>query len=317
MRLIICGNGFDLHHRLPTAYSDYRRFLDENYPDLVPQILSSDYFDGCITEDDFWTDVEKNLFFSYEQMLEDSREFYPNVNSESFRDSEWHAMEVDSEEKIKDFDGSFTENALEEWIKSIDVSLAKKMSDVNALSGDLYVTFNYTETLEKIYNIHQNNILHIHGCVNKSTLQFGNPEQTPQKVKNELEKQYGDDEFYEASIKPAVENYVSMAGKFSKNLVSNLPVLNSFLISKNVDEVVIMGHSYLGVDKFYYEQVFVPKFKTAKWTIYCRDVNDVKRAVLFYNEQNLRGKVKIWHEKGGCFRRFKALVYALVKGVFL
>ena len=74
MRLIICGNGFDLHHNLPTSFSDYRKFLDEKYPDVVPGILGNEYFSGVMNEDAFWTDVEGNLFFSYEQMLEDSHE---------------------------------------------------------------------------------------------------------------------------------------------------------------------------------------------------------------------------------------------------
>lgn len=74
MCLIICENSFDLHHNLSTSFSDYRKFLDEKYPDVVPGILENEYFFGVMNEDDYWTDVEDNLFFSYERMLEDSHE---------------------------------------------------------------------------------------------------------------------------------------------------------------------------------------------------------------------------------------------------
>ena len=35
MKLIICGNCFDQHHRLPTNYTDYCEFLNINYPEIL------------------------------------------------------------------------------------------------------------------------------------------------------------------------------------------------------------------------------------------------------------------------------------------
>lgn len=48
-----------------------------------------------------------------------------------------------------------------EWIESIDISNAKAKFSLSTKAR--YLTFNYTETLERLYNIPQQNILHVHG----------------------------------------------------------------------------------------------------------------------------------------------------------
>jgi hypothetical protein len=47
------------------------------------------------------------------------------------------------------------------WVDSIDITNIKKIRDLPLDSK--YLTFNYTETLEKVYAIPKSNILHIHG----------------------------------------------------------------------------------------------------------------------------------------------------------
>ncbi len=88
MRLII-GNGFDLHHKLKTEYKDYCRFLNSHNPDAMESIRSSPYFDGtCVNifdeNDFFWTDVEGNLKFNFDAMLEESvGGYYPDLMEKS------------------------------------------------------------------------------------------------------------------------------------------------------------------------------------------------------------------------------------------
>lgn len=56
--------------------------------------------------------------------------------------------------------------AMSEWISTIDVEKADKKKRFEKLAaGDnsLFLTFNYTLTLEKVYDIPENNICHIHG----------------------------------------------------------------------------------------------------------------------------------------------------------
>ena len=274
MRLLIIGNGFDLHHGLKTSYKDYALFLQKHYPNTLESIQGSEYFDGKCSdifdsEDHFWTDIEGNLKFDFDLMLEESvGGYYPDLMEKS--DARWHRAEFDSEAKVKMIDTAFTTHALVNWIRLVDVTKADETCKVAVSPSDVFVSFNYTETLEKIYKVPSERILHIHGCIsNPDSLQFGNPDQPPSVVREKYENVYGNDEFYGMSIEPAANNYVALADSFSKDIDSNIPKLEEFLAGKDVNEVVIMGHSYLGVDKPYYEKVLLPRFAKAKWTIYC------------------------------------------------
>lgn len=299
MRLIIVGNGFDLHHGLKTGYKDYAHFLKEHYPNTLESIQGSEYFDGeCSdifdSEDLFWTDAEGNLKLNFELMLEETVDgYYPDLSEKS--DARWHRAEFDSEEKVKMIDSAFTTHALVNWIQLIDVTKVDETRKVTLFPSDVFVSFNYTETLEKVYKVPSERILHIHGCIsNPDSLQFGNPDQTPSVVRKKFEDVYGEDEFYGMSIEPAANNYVALADSFSKNIDSNIPKLEIFLAGKDIDEVVIMGHSYPGVDKPYYEKVLLPRFLTAKWTFYCYSDKDFDDAQKYISEKKLRGKAVFW-----------------------
>lgn len=39
MKLFIIGNGFDLHHSLPTRYTDFMRFMKERHPYAAEQFV--------------------------------------------------------------------------------------------------------------------------------------------------------------------------------------------------------------------------------------------------------------------------------------
>ncbi len=301
MRLIIIGNGFDLHHGLKSGYKDYCLFLKAHNPDTMESIRNSPYFDGACTdifdEDDFfWTDVEGNLKFNFDAMLEESvGGYYPDLMEKS--DARWHKIEFDSEAKVRMIDTAFTTYALVNWLNTIDVSKADETHRVKFLSDDLFISFNYTETLEIFYGIPAERILHIHGCIsNPESLQFGNPEQTPTIVKKKFEDVYGSDEFYGMSIEPAANNYVNLAAFFSKDINSNVPTLTNFITDKEINEIIIMGHSYLGVDKVYYENVLIPRFQKARWAIYCYKEKDFVIAQKYISDKKLNGIAKYWNE---------------------
>jgi len=301
MRLIIIGNGFDLHHGLKTAYKDYCCFLKTHNPDAMECIRNSPYFDGeCIDvfdeNDSFWTDVEGNLRLNFDAMLEESVDgYYPDLMEKS--DARWHRIEFDSEAKVNEIDTAFTTYAFVNWLKKIDVSKADDARRVKFLPDDLFVSFNYTETLETFYGILPEKILHIHGCIsNPESLQFGNPEQTPAIVNKKFEDVYGSDEFYGMSIEPAANNYVNLAAFFSKDINSNVPTLTNFITDKEINEIIIMGHSYLGVDKVYYENVLIPRFQKARWAIYCYKEKDFVIAQKYISDKKLNGIAKYWNE---------------------
>ena len=122
----------------------------------------------------------------------------------------------------------------------------------------LYITFNYTNTLERVYNIDNDNIFHIHGNldlvdyriildwvipsfstieeaevaeqvkvneINNDTvgkhIQFGSIGNNAETIKLELEDKYGHDDFYSVSIEPAIDRIIGFCDAALKNLEKN------------------------------------------------------------------------------------------------
>lgn len=157
--LFVLGNGFDLYHCLPTRYVNYKSFLEKNHPGVADDFESLPYLypaQGC----DLWSDVESSLTLDYEECLENALSSYPLNLGDDHPMWDDAAIWIDTETGfIDDFMGKL----FHEWLCTIDVSMAKNF--VIFPSGSLFVTFNYTRTLEKRYGVDNADILHIHGCL--------------------------------------------------------------------------------------------------------------------------------------------------------
>lgn len=291
MRLIICGNGFDLHHGYKTGYYDYRNFLLENYPDSCSAFEDFPYIN--LSGSDKWSDLEQSLTIGYEECIENAvDEGYPNWNDDS--DSRWHGIEIDLEEQTK-FIFDFTGLYFLQWFTHTDFSEPQKLMDLD--NNDCYLTFNYTSTLEKVYNIKSENIMHIHGQIDfveesvelarnigdtngnieaTKGIQFGSVENNGETIKAEMERKYGQDDFYGASIESGIYNIIEFCKVASKNLEMNYDSLKNFINIDDIEEVVVMGHSLIGVDCPYYADIIVPNLKDCRWVFHWHFNSDKK-----------------------------------------
>lgn len=272
MRLYIIGNGFDLNHGLKSSYSNYRDFLFRNHYNILRSFEDLQFLENCHS-DSLWTDLEFSLSLNYEEMAQSVIEDgYPDLMSDS--DSRWNNIQCQTEDDLK-FIHDFTGDCLISWLSSIStVGISKKF----ILGEGAYVTFNYTNTLEYVYKIPPNNILHIHGVlggIGENKIQFGSINNDWNIVQRNLEQTYGADEFYGASIEFGVRNIVDYCKNSYKCLFGNYDRLKKFLFQfSEINEIVIMGHSFEGIDEEYYRDIFVPLFKNKKWIFYTYTLDD-------------------------------------------
>lgn len=287
MKLYIIGNGFDLNHGMKTAYWDYREFLAQNHSTIKREYENSPYLKAYNCDSDSrWSDLESSLRIEFEECMSDlSGNYYPDMNSERTPGWDDIAIEVDNNFSFMEL---FTREYFYEWIYDVQVPNGLfKREDIDKTAS--FVTFNYTKTLEDTYCIPSDNILHIHGSVDDlSTIQFGTPENHPDSIYSSLENQYSDDDFYNVTYAPAIGKISAYANSAYKNLQDNFSILRNFVLGySKIDEVIIMGHSYLGIDEPYYANVFVPLLQDLRWYIYVYNKSDIDMAQSFITKYGL------------------------------
>lgn len=296
--LYIIGNGFDLHHRLNTKYCHYFRFLRKRHPDIVHKMNASKFFSGLEfvdenessleVDDKIWSDLEKDLEYAYEDYFDEiSFVLAPNYLDEH---PNFGGINFQVDDDKAPF-SKFTREYLIEWIKSIDVSECKKDQKLNLSKKDFYLSFNYTDTLQRIYGVPDDRVLHIHGYLketlaNEKMLQFGNPEGSAEHLQQRLENKYADHPCG-SWVTDGIHGVVELCRALTKNLKQNYENLRVFLRSEEINEVFVMGHSFMGVDKPYYDDILVSSLEKCKWTFYVHNDDDKKNVLKFKQEHPL------------------------------
>ncbi|ONN40944.1 AbiH family protein [Enterococcus mundtii] len=206
-RLFIIGNGFDRAHGLPTSYKDnLKPILKEENLELF-NLINKLYFVFDKNEQDYWSEFEKYLgkiseeerklliqFFEnqielYFQELPSIDEYSFSSDDDKFGDSftarQYAISEVEelspsfdnfllnNIDKIKDFISVGFNIMIDQANEYLNSGEAQKKESINFNSDDLFINFNYTNTLESLYGIDSKNILYIHGNRNKQLI-WGN-----------------------------------------------------------------------------------------------------------------------------------------------
>lgn len=102
--------------------------------------------------------------------------------------------------------------------------------------------------------------------------------------KSEIEKlkhQYSGDGEFNDFLTPSIRVIEEYIDKSTKSLSENYRRLMSFVAQKNIDTVVIMGHSLLSVDYPYYKHIILPLLKNKYWIFksYNGDIAEIEKFV--------------------------------------
>jgi hypothetical protein len=151
----------------------------------------------------------------------------------------------------------------------------------------VFINFNYTDTLQKLYNVPNENILYIHNKANDntSTLILGhsrNPE-----INKSLEELYNDEDTDPrvAEGNRMLDNYFKETYKSTERIIiENISLFNSLLETK---EIYVLGHSLSKVDLPYFKEIIVGIDKTK-----------VKWVISFYNKKELVHHRDVFKELG-------------------
>lgn len=289
--LFIIGNGFDLAHGLLTSFGDFRAYLHtltserllsyynaegplnikegqdgEEYIAIEDVIAFTIHlYDSLCSPHPLWSDLEENTAnIDFTQWLND--------HDLGYRDKEGDINPWATEENFKLQAKSLSlviptlPILINHWIHTISLTnilpkeTLKKLMDKE---NNLFFSFNYTLTLEDVYNISSEQICHIHGkCDNTNfgTLphRFLAHEIPNYHIKVGHNKTFNfkfDRDFHYHEISEIVND---MANSLNKNIASNI-TNNQIFFSKlkklDVRHIYSYGFSYSSVDQDYIKEI--------------------------------------------------------------
>lgn len=297
-KLFIVGNGFDLASGLPTSYSDFRDYMRCKYnpTDEFADILPENEFGGNITvydeekcgrflyhlinnscTADNWSDFENslaNLDFHYalENWCIGKVRKNEEIDGTLPEMSNWNKIRnLDlfyfNLEKVVDY----LHDSFSDWIETIDLNKGHAIPIFNEIIDDdcKFLTFNYTSTLENIYDIQSSRICHIH-CFNENFI-FGHGDQTNhQRVYNESYNEPKAAEVFNKitdSLRKNTRCYLNHHDNFFRNL-------------SNVTEIYSYGFSFSDVDLPYIRRICeVVDTRNARWYQYRYNGSDYREII--------------------------------------
>ena len=301
--LNIVGNGFDLYHGLPTSYYYFACYILSTNEKLYDELAEMYGFskgvihpwtEECerkIDDAGYWRNFENKLSYLSSGWVENSL-----MDDLGLECSDAVSLEI-SRQNLSDT----IKETLKNWIiKTVDTE--KNFEIVREMIGekklkfstqDTFISFNYTHTLEKIYDVRD--VLHIHG-------ETGFPMDV-----NDLVIGHGDkktiDELHEKISKLSGYDYRQAARnrkleyQFEKKVMTDLlkPIgtcserLSAFInkIDKS-ENIYVYGFSLGDVDMPYI-QLINKKFPSCKWkfSYYLEsDIDHIKRAIKILGLEN-------------------------------
>jgi hypothetical protein len=247
--LYVVGNGFDLHHGIPSAYKDFGGFVKAYDRELYGLIEM--YF---AVDDEFWSDFEARLAeFDDDALIEESSNFLVSYGAEDWSDSAHHDYQVEVDRVVRALSVGL-KAAFAQWIRRLAIPdpSAIPLKLLRLDTGATFLTFNYTASLTAIYGIGRSRVVHIHGDAAAADAELilghawapdhrGTSEDTEDADTRVAEGNLIIDRYFEQTFKPTAQ-IIAAHRSFFEGL-------------RGTQQVIVMGHRIADVDLPSFEEV--------------------------------------------------------------
>lgn len=294
--LYVIGNGFDLHHGMPTEYKDFKSFLRM----ADPQVF--DWVNRYIPAMDDWSDLELSLaYLDTENVVSELAGFLTSYADEDWSDAAHHDFQYEVA-RIATGLSKTLQTRFGDWIRSIvvpDCSPTIPILDTLDRSA-IYLTFNYTSTLNKLYDVPAENILHIHGEGSDPGAELILGHAWTSDERTSLQKDFDEesadqrvmealnvlDDFFEQTFKPSEQIIMRNAGFFAD--------------LRSVNHIAVLGHSLSSVDRAYFVAVVEAlEARSVIWTVAVRSHDEDHKKIKCLNGFGVPSEqiyCKLWSE---------------------
>lgn len=285
--LYIIGNGFDLMHGVQSSYYSFSQSLGKN--------SSLKYaLENCLTPDDIWSNFEDALAHFNVSMMADSS--VVDMWLDAYNVYQDEASAADYFAAIESAANPMTTIAYElpkrfrKWVEGLSVGTGERPLKHMFLEGKV-LCFNYTEFVEELYGIPEEDVCYIHGCRRKKKghpkeeLILGHrPGDSDESFAGfKADDRTGKENSYRRAMKDiAQENVVQIINKcdegFTKHSSEIIRKHSGFFQSlRNIEEVICVGHSYSQVDGDYFREIAssVENTNAVRWYFGCYGLQDL------------------------------------------
>ena len=278
--LYILGNGFDIHHNIPCRYNDFKGWLLSDRPEVYA--IMTRLYGSHLDSIEWWQDFENNLidfdvdgyprrvakagYYSYKHELERvyghraANDAYDNYELEFPIESQNHSNQVGflagfEMHQLKEMLFS----AFEDWVNTLE--LPSKRHCLRRIDKYAqFMTFNYTRTLEEVYEIEESCVEHIHGVVGgRGEFVIGHGTTVEQLINRDLDSHLfiSDPDKDEGEDSARLKIYDVLEDEMKKPVYEIIQEKKVFFNSlSGVQKVVIIGMSYSSIDLPYLDRVF-------------------------------------------------------------
>jgi hypothetical protein len=270
-KLFIIGNGFDLHHGLESRYSDFASYLVRVDPPTFR--IAEEY---VVPDKDLWSILEERLAEVDVDQIEDYAEnFMASYGAEDWSDSGHHDYEYEIGQ-ICDAISTTLRRHFADWVRQLEipahVARPVRCIDPNAT----FLNFNYTPTLQRLYDVANDHVLHIHGSAMDATSEIVLGHAWNRQA-SELRSRFTDED---TDVRVAggfqlIDDLLAATYKPTEELLVRNKVFFDDL--SGVTEVFVLGHSLAHVDEPYFCAVLDRVDAKANWSVSYYNDEDASR----------------------------------------
>ncbi|SDR20326.1 Bacteriophage abortive infection AbiH [Pseudovibrio sp. Tun.PSC04-5.I4] len=275
-----------------TSFSCFGSFLKENRTeifDLLVQVFNFQVDPLASSEPggiSCWGEFESTLGnFEAEQVWESVRDYLDDSDPHRSGEASWEAERIidvltkDMRHAFKDFVNGGSEEGAIQYPNDIDGARLRIIGDASFLS------FNYTDTLERYYGIHPSQICYIHGKAyagedlllghGVGSEDLGSAEEiestepptglTPEQQEMWYEEKSDQYSFSYELAEVAINSYWANSFKNAKQNISDNEQF--FKSQKNVWHIIVLGHSLSEVDLDYFVTIAQHVVPNAIWYV--------------------------------------------------
>ena len=272
--LYIIGNGFDLMHRTPSSYYNFRDSLGKR--NRLRESLET-----ALTAEDIWADFENSLgslnldLMGSRHIVDMWLDDFGIYDDEDAGAAEYYMAVEAAASPIINLVNEL-QPAFRRWVNSLEAGTNDRpLADLIRTDGKA-LDFNYTEFIETLYGVRD--VCYIHGNRKKKGKLILGHRPGVESLLHEKERE--PKSYRQAVIDVAQDNVLDLIGQYDKELTKNSQEIIKnhqafFNGLADIDQIIVIGHSISQVDWDYYIEIR-KRAEKAHWYFGIFGLNDLK-----------------------------------------